>query len=360
MSNLISKLGLCLLANGLLIACGSPGVPLPPSLELARPVSDFKATRKGDRVYLAWSVPSETTDGHNIKHPGSVDICRNVGSPVHECATPVAKLSVQKSAEPRTTVAAKRQATYSDQLAAKLQYENPTADLFYAVRVLNSYARSAGLSNQRQVPAAPTLPPPSLFRALVTAEGVQCNWTAVALIDVSGLRFVYRIYRREQGSSKDSVVGELPATNDAITFTDRSIEWEKSYEYRITVVTFIARGGSEQQVEGDDSNPVTVVAHDVFPPAAPSGLQAVFSGPGQKPFIDLVWTPDTEADLAGYNVYRHKPGTQALKLNSELVRSPAFRDTEIQSGEEYLYSVSAVDTRGNESERSPEAAETVP
>ena len=52
-----------------------------------------------------------------------------------------------------------------------------------------------------------------------------------------------------------------------------------------------------KQVEGDDTPPVTVVAHDVFPPATPTGLQAVFSGPGQKPFIDLVWTPNTEPDL---------------------------------------------------------------
>ena len=28
-----------------------------------------------------------------------------------------------------------------------------------------------------------------------------------------------------------------------------------------------------------------------FSPRVPSGLQAVFSGPGQKPFIDLLWSP---------------------------------------------------------------------
>jgi fibronectin type 3 domain-containing protein len=89
-------------------------------------------------------------------------------------------------------------------------------------------------------------------------------------------------------------------------------------------------------------------------------LQAVFSGPGQRPFIDLVWAPDTDADLAGYNVYRRAEGGQPAKINSELVKAPAYRDTEVQRRKRYFYSVSAVDLRGNESERSEEANEEVP
>jgi hypothetical protein len=143
---------------------------------------------------------------------------------------------------------------------------------------------------------------------------------------------------------------------------DRSFEWEKTYDYRATVVTIIAApNGAEQQVEGEDTPAVRVVAHDVFPPAAPSGLQAAFSGPGQKPFIDLVWTPNSESDLAGYNVYRRdESGGEAVKLNSDPIKSPAFRDTEVAPGHKYMYSVSAVDVRRNESPRSEEAGETVP
>src|SRR5438445_10755565 len=88
-------------------------------------------------------------------------------------------------------------------------------------------------------------------------------------------------------------------------------------------------GGPEIQVEGDDSPEVTVFAHDVFPPAVPSGLQAVFSGPGQKPFIDLVWAPDTDADLAGYNGLRAEPGAAPKTPNDGLVESLAFRDRDV-------------------------------
>ena len=109
-----------------------------------------------------------------------------------------------------------------------------------------------------------------------------------------------------------------------------------------------------------DSPPQKVFTKDVYPPAVPNGLQAVFSGPGQPPFIDLLWAPNTEADLAGYNVYRREEGAQPAKINSELVKSPAFRDVNVISGKTYWYSVSAVDARGNESARSEESSESVP
>jgi fibronectin type 3 domain-containing protein len=113
-------------------------------------------------------------------------------------------------------------------------------------------------------------------------------------------------------------------------------------------------------IEGDDSPVQTVFTKDIYPPGVPTGLQAVFSGPGQPPFIDLLWAPDTDADLAGYNVYRREEGTQPVKVNTDLVKTPAFRDQNVAPGKTYRYSVSALDLRGNESARSEEASESVP
>jgi hypothetical protein len=172
---------------------------------------------------------------------------------------------------------------------------------------------------------------------------------------------LYRVYRGEASANSETVAGEIALTDESSpALLDRGFEWEKIYDYRLTVVTVIAQRGPELQVEGEDTPTVTVVAHDVFPPATPAGLQAVFSGPGQKPFIDLIWGPDMEPDLAGYNVYRHQAGGQAVKLNSDLVKTPTFRDTDVLAGHQYFYSVSAVDVRGNESVRSEEAGEAAP
>jgi hypothetical protein len=361
MKLLDSKLGVCLAAVVLSASCGSPGIPQPPSLELARPVRDLHAARKGDRVHLTWSVPTETTDHHKFRHYGPTQICRDIGSPLHECGIPITKI-VPSSQEPKSRAKTKPEESYTDQLTPDLQLQSPTSNLVYAVNVLNSYGKSAGLSSQAQVPAAPTLPPPAGFKAQLTAEGIRLAWNPdEPTREIPGLRFAYRIYRRELASNKDSVSGEVPVGGDeSPTFLDTSFEWEKTYDYRATVVTFVTHGNETEQVEGEDTPPVRVAAHDVFPPAIPTPLQAVFSGPGQKLFIDLVWAPNREPDLAGYNVYRHEPGTEPVKLNSELVKAPAFRDSEVVSGRQYYYSVSAVDLRGNESMRSQEATEVVP
>jgi fibronectin type 3 domain-containing protein len=113
-------------------------------------------------------------------------------------------------------------------------------------------------------------------------------------------------------------------------------------------------------VEGEASPIIEVFVHDVFPPAAPAGLQAVASGVGQPPFVDLTWAPNTEADLAGYNVYRRQAGQPPVKISTELVKAPAYRDREVTAGHNYFYAVTAVDLRGNESPRSDETSESLP
>jgi len=180
--------------------------------------------------------------------------------------------------------------------------------------------------------------------------------------DVAGISYAYRVVRREVGTNSDTLAGEIAAdSSPQATLTDRGFTWNRTYEYRVAAITLISVPGEvAAQVEGEDSANTTVVAKDVFPPATPSGLQAVFSGIGQQPFIDLTWVPNTESDLTGYNVYRHEEGAQPVKVNSELAKTPAFRDSGVMAGKKYWYSVSAVDAQGNESVRSEEANEAVP
>jgi hypothetical protein len=351
------------LATALLSGCGTPGVPLPPSLELAKPVTDLRAVRKGDKVYLAWTVPSETTDRQTVRHLGSTRICRSFDPTMATCGTlvgevPPPKPPVPSQAKPGNTPP-KPQASYTDTLPRDLQEKNPTALLTYAISVMNTNGRSAGFSNRVQVPAAPTLPPPTDFKAQLTSGGVVLSWTAIAEPQAGELHHAYRTYRRPEGSTTETEAGMAPLGTSSLV--DQSFEWEGTYYYRATVVAIIPQAGRpDLQVEGDDTPVVKVVAHDVFPPAVPSGLQAVASGVGQPLFIDLIWAPDTDADLAGYNIYRHEEGQQPAKINPQPVTTPAFRDTNVASGKTYLYSVSAVDLRGNESARSEETSEAAP
>src|SRR5690349_1452535 len=65
----------------LLAGCGTPGAPQPPSLRLPKPVENLHATRVGDKVELAWTMPFETTDGDGIREPGTIEICRVLPNP---------------------------------------------------------------------------------------------------------------------------------------------------------------------------------------------------------------------------------------------------------------------------------------
>lgn len=365
MRQLLSKL-LLIFGTAALVGCGVPGAPKPPSLDLPQPVTDLRALRKGNSVFLDWTVSTETTDHLPVRNLGPTFICRSVGA-ISKCTNPVAKVPAQplvagNHKKPKSAKhSAKLTASYVDNLPRDILVENPEARIFYAISVLNENGRGAGISNVVQAPALPALPPPSDFKAQVTAEGVVLSWAATAEVPaIPAVEYLYRVYRRPADGNVDTVVGELPLLT-AAQMLDRSFDWEKTYFYRATVVTRIHEAGKlDTQFEGTDTADVKVFTHDVFPPAVPSGLQAVFSGTGQQPFVDLIWAPDVEADLAGYNVYRREATGELVKLDSELVKTPAFRDMNVTPGKTYFYSVSAVDVRGNESARSQETSESVP
>jgi hypothetical protein len=356
----LSRLLLLAPAALLLTHCATIAPPQPPSLDLPKPALDLRATRKGNRVNLTWSIPILTTDRQTIRDVGPTRICRT-SLVMQECGTPVAEAPPPPSA-PSKSSGQRPKESFTDTLPAELQNENPTGYATYAVQVLNRAGRGAGLSNQARVLLAPTLPPPQDFHAQVTSRGVVLSWARPKIPQQvpEDIHFVIRAYRREQGSPQQTAVGEVAIANEP-TLTDAEIQWQKTYEYYAETLTVVREpNGNQAQLEGDDTPEVTVFANDVFPPALPSGLQAVFSGPGQSPFIDLVWAPVTDSDLAGYNVYRHEVGSEPVRLNSEPLKTPSYRDDHVSAGERYLYSVTSIDFRGNESARSEEASESVP
>jgi len=353
-----------------MVGCAAIGPPRPPSLELPKPPSDLRAARKGDKVVLTWSVPALTTDHQAARNLGPTRICRGSEMVLKECGTPVGEAAPPpKPVSGNKTSKQKISGSYSDTLPDALltAADGSGNSATYAVETLNAKGRGAGLSNQVHVALVRTLPPPPDFHSQLTGQGVVLSWSRAATVGFSNpnpVSYLYRIYRRTEGG-KANLVGDVPVAGEMnLSLTDSSIEWEQTYYYHAEALTVIAgdeaTGHKKVEIEGDDSPEVKIFTHDTFPPAVPAELQAVFSGPGQQPAIDLVWAPVTDVDLAGYNVYRHEAGGAPEKLNGELVKTPAYRDVNVVAGKPYLYSVSAVDVRGNESARSEEAGETVP
>ncbi len=74
----------------------------------------------------------------------------------------------------------------------------------------------------------------------------------------------------------------------------------------------------------------------------------------------MIWAPNPEDDVAGYNVYRSiEPGKNYEKVNKEIIHETTFTDPGIQMQQKYYYVVTAVDNAPvpNESPHSAEISE---
>src|SRR5262249_40758614 len=162
---------------GLITGCANVQAPLPPSLELPKPPNDLRAVRKGNRVFLYWSVPAQTLDRQRIRHPGPTRICRSLDLPMKTCGTPVGNLATIPS-NPTGSQAA---TPFSDALPPEFEQQNLARLASYAVEAMNPHARSAGLSNEVQVPLVPTLPPPANFHAELSSKGIALTWDCETL-----------------------------------------------------------------------------------------------------------------------------------------------------------------------------------
>jgi hypothetical protein len=252
-----------------------------------------------------------------------------------------------------------QQATTTDTLTSL--HSGVAGFAVYMVLAQGHNGKSFGLPNRVSVPLVPNLPPPQKLSAKPVPTGIMLAWEPSGPTPTASTQtqYAYKIMRRLQGANQPVLVTQLKADDPANSFTDTGIEWEKSYQYWIVPVTLWQEGNRKGEIEGNDSPIVNVLAHDSFPPANPTGVEAVYSAAANS-FIDITWTANTEPDLTGYNVYRRTGNEQPVKINSELVKTPRFADPGVQPGMKYFYSVTAVDLRGNESGRSEETSETVP
>lgn len=91
--------------------------------------------------------------------------------------------------------------------------------------------------------------------------------------------------------------------------------------------------------------------YDTAAPSAPTGLTAEKQGDGT---VRVRWSPNSEADLAGYEVYRAlSAGEPFIVLNGALVPATEYVDGTLPAGIDTVwYQISARDNSGNESARS--------
>lgn len=88
--------------------------------------------------------------------------------------------------------------------------------------------------------------------------------------------------------------------------------------------------------------------------------QVIVPPPVQGHYVSLAWKASTSS-VMGYNVYRAPQSTGPFsKLNTQLQSTLTYTDNNVQAGNTYYYTVTAVDSNSMESSFSNEASATVP
>ncbi len=136
-----------------------------------------------------------------------------------------------------------------------------------------------------------------------------------------------------------TMAGYVTPGNQTTRTSSETIYQNSSYLY---AVTGIDTNGNE----GALSDIATAVIADAAAPAVPKNLM----GTGGNGIVNLSWTANSEADLAGYNLYRD---TDTVPLNGDkLITGIKYADRTVTNLTAYLYTVTAVDINGNESQKS--------
>jgi hypothetical protein len=392
--------------------CGLAGNPQPPTLWLPEPVKDLAAARAGDEVHLRWTMPKDTTDKVTLKGDQRAHFCWVFAAASGQAATAARQGSTggdaggnSQPAGRRASVAPSaagfdakacrgvgdgmfapgRGADFTAKMPAELTLGGARAAAFY-VELQNHAGKTAGESNAAWVLAGAAPAGVTGLRLETRAEGVVLRWDPAE----AQAGMVVRIHRelvaragaggagesKRPGESKASALGGAgpaevqvlevdlsggdPDKRDPGVALDRDAALDHEWTYWVERVVKVEVGGRALEVAGPASEKVSLFAKDVFPPAVPAGLTVVVDSEARA--MDLSWTPDADADLAGYVVYRRDvtAGGSWERISAKTVVPPSYSDAGVVAGHKYAYAVSAVDADGNESEKSGEVVEGLP
>ena len=188
-------------------------------------------------------------------------------------------------------------------------------------------------------------PPTDLKGAFVPGNPpyVRLEWTSNN--DQRNLKgfLVYRVVAGDYLEGQD--LAPIGATKKT-AYEDYDIKPGLTYRYWVTAVS---KGGEESK----PSEPVDVATYEDVAPAPPRGVMAGAVDPG----VGIDWSPNGEANLLGYNVYKRNARSRFDKLTRDPIADTHYYDKKGVAGD--VYAVSAVNGYGRESELTVTEAQAI-
>lgn len=368
------------------LACGKKGDPQPPLPRGPNAVSDLSVEQEGDDAVLSFSFPDRLLTGGPLTDLESIEVyrvlrpspaltaprpaglaagaltgatgeLRGLGASARREATNV-RLAEEAFYRDSQRIAAlslpaiaesTRGATvvYRDPLSPLLAQEKTADPLAYAVVSVRRNGERSPLSNivtftPEPAPEAPVLLPPTLEEGRVCLEWLPPEKDVLGRpVAVGG----YQVYRRPLSQEEY----EAPLTSRPVAgtaFVDAGVPYGVPLVYTVRATL-----EKNPKVEGLPAGELPVLLRDVFPPPAPSRVDALSEGT----LVRLLWDPVDAPDLAGYHVDRAQGAAAPVRLTKAALTEPFFTDQTVLQSRRYRYTVRSIDRAGNESPPSPEA-----
>lgn len=347
------------------LGCGVPGEPQPRRPAVPAAVTDLVARQRGETVELRFTPPARTTAGRPIEGALAVEVYRwfePAGVAPDPARAPLTPHLVLAGADVDSALQRGR-FELRDRFAPRELAERAGQQSVYLVRT-TLRGRASVRSNLVALRVWPAPESPANLAAEISESAIALRWTPSsrttggAPLTPTG----YRVLRAELPAPPEHIADlELSpaATTTDPAWRDEQFWFGRHYVYSIAA---LARYDGDE-VESEASPPLLTSPVDVFPPAAPTGLVAIFvpAAEGRSAAVELSWSIGAETDLAGYHVYRSESAeSPGQRLARELLLAPTFRDTQVQPGRRYFYSVAAADRAGNVSAPGAAVAVEIP
>lgn len=364
--------------------CASPDEPTARRVIIPQTVQDVQGRQQGAAVVLSFTLPSQSTRKEPLAAPPAVEIYRGeiAGG---AGAKPIEKIRMRLvytlPAEMVDSYRANGRIVYRDEIEAGelARAAGAAAEWIYLVRTRAARNRVSEESNRVVVRIRPAPETVRNVSARASGQSVTVAWpreanasyrvyraeiapesAAAASVDASKavLRMplvqVAQMGASENGATTSSAQGALQVQpTPVLQYQDENVELGHAYLYIVRRVTQFG----DDAVESADSKAVAITVVETVAPAAPQNVEAIVvpAVATEPAYVSLSWAISSEADVAGYVVYRiEQEGIRGVRLSEALVGSPTYRDTSVAPGRRYFYSVTAVD--GGDLESAPSAA----
>lgn len=253
-----------------------------------------------------------------------LDSATGAGAPAATSGAPVAVPAPLTNTNGPQRVEPGAQATFVDRIEPGAA---PTARWSYVVVGVAGRNRRGTPSATVTVPLVGGPAPPDEFTTSNTETTTTLSWKGGA----PGQSFL--VFDVTGEASAPKVLTPSPLTVSEFT---QPVEFGQPRCFAVRTLTVSAGVTLESALSSREC----ITAVDRYPPAAPANLQAIQEGA----VITLNWSAVDAADLVGYIVLRGDANGERLEPLMRLpVRGAVFRDTTVQPGATYVYSVYAVD-----------------